>query len=669
MPTLEQLKEVHKRGLADKLPDNARMQYDEALRRGLIGDANGPLASANASINGASGDVAAKQDVNPIWAKMKEMVTGTERTTPEMEQLDEIGNAPELNEMSMSALKASFGLLATGDTEKAKGVISTQIPSATFKEDEKGNTIVNLPSGSYALNKPGISPQDIARLGFGMAAFSPAGKAATIPKEIGKRAAVGSGAAGATELGLQSATEQLGGGPVDAGEVALASAFGGGGQLVGDAVGAGIRALKGKIAEPAKQVIKAGEDAGVPVLTSDVLPSKNIVSNLLKQTGERIPFFGTGGIRAGQQEARERAIKELSEKVAPVLPKDIVDSLVSSANKFKKAAGQRLQSIKSQMDEAGSVPVENINKKIDDIATKLNAPGKIKDTATLDKLATIKQALNEAPQDFSSLRDMRTSIRELVETVDATGRSQLPSATKAQMDGLYKTITNELDNFVGANAGASTLTKYKKADAVYASEAQKLTKSKLKNVLDKADITPETVETMLFSNKPSEIKSLYDALGTEGRNASRAAILGRVLEKAEGNPTKFANEMKKIKESVGVFFKGKSGEDLRGLQNLLATTKRAQEAGVTTPTGQSLQVLLSAGAGGGAVASGMAIPTVTGVVTAGTLARIYESKPVRNMLLKLANTPPGSIKAEKIISEAMPEINAFVQTLRREEEK
>ncbi|MDI4740388.1 hypothetical protein MJN54_35475, partial [Salmonella enterica subsp. enterica serovar Kentucky] len=38
---------------------------------------------------------------------------------------------------------------------------SIQGMGATLRQDEKGNTIVSLPSGDYALNKPGLSPQDL----------------------------------------------------------------------------------------------------------------------------------------------------------------------------------------------------------------------------------------------------------------------------------------------------------------------------------------------------------------------------------------------------------------------------------------------------------------------------------------------------------------------------
>lgn len=76
MPTLEQLKEVHKRGLADKLPANARMQYDEALRRGLIGEQDANRDNPNVSSPSASVPQQQREPVNTLDETVATMVTG-----------------------------------------------------------------------------------------------------------------------------------------------------------------------------------------------------------------------------------------------------------------------------------------------------------------------------------------------------------------------------------------------------------------------------------------------------------------------------------------------------------------------------------------------------------------------------------------------------------------
>lgn len=605
--------------------------------------------------------------------KIQEFFTGSQRMTPEMEQLQEIGDAPELNELSMDSFKTALGLLTTGDTKKIKEIILAQTPDAKFRKDEKGNEIADLPSGSFAINKPGASPQDLIKTAFTLAAFSPAGKLATLPANVGARVGAGVLASGATEGALQAATSAAGA-DLSQGEVikdvAIAGALGGGGQVLGEGIGALGRAAKGKIAPQQQQVIAAGESAGVPVMTTDVNPPKGIIGGLLRQAGERIPIFGTGGKRASQQEARQRATEEFVRLAPKSTPSDIIASLKAQTSKVKKAAGSRIESYIGRMDEGGVVNVSNVTTKIDDITESLTRKGVIKDPATVDQLAAIKQTLEEAPQSFGMLRENRTAIREFVDNIDPAVRKQLPTKTKAQLDGLYREITKSLDDFVLGKEGATSLSRYKKADLVYANEAQKLTKTRIKNVLDKGDMTPEAVETLLFSRKPSEVKLLHDSLSADGRAAARSSIIGRALDKAGGvddlNPTIFTNEMKRLRESVGVFFKGEEGQRVKGLVKLLEATKQAQNAKVVTPTGQSLQVLMGAGAGAGSAGTIGVLPTLAIVATSGGAARVYESKPMRDLLLTLANTPRGSTAFDKAVLKFTPDVLAVLQTANRE---
>ena len=50
----------------------------------------------------------------------------------------------------------------------------------------------------------------------------------------------------------------------------------------------------------------------------------------------------------------------------------------------------------------------------------------------------------------------------------------------------------------------------------------------------------------------------------------------------------------------------------------------------------------------------------------GVLARLYESKPVRNAMLKLANTPKDSSAFERNVSEEMRHVNAVAQCAKSE---
>lgn len=598
----------------------------------------------------------AEQESKGVMGKISDAFTGADRETEQSRSLREIGDAPELNEMSWGAFKASLGLLATGDNEKAKGVIQQNIPSAKFTQDEKGNTIVNLPSGRYMLNAPGFSPQDLARSVAQFGAFTPAGRAATLPGAIG--------GAAATEAALQQTAAELGGGEVSPEEVGLSGAFGGAGKLVGDAIGAGYRYAKGQISPEAKALIQSGEEAGIPVMTSDVIEPTTLAGKLARSAGEKVPLAGTGSTRAAQQEMRESYVSELASKYGTPDYQTVVRSLREQSDKVKSAAGSVLQQTGSKLDDLGEIGTDNTKKAISDAMSELSKPGVIKSADAQSELDQLVKAINEAPQTFSTLKENRTAFRDIVDSFGTGQRSQLPSRAKAMLNRVMSSMTKDMDEAAKKGLTPEEFAKWKKANAVYAEEAAKLTKSKIKNVLDKGEMTPEQVETMLLSRKPSEVNQLYLSLTNEGRQAARAALITKAIDNASRragglNPNALATELNKLGPNIKVFFKGEDRKQVEGLTRLLNSTRRAQEASVETPTGQQLIGLLT-----GAAAITEPLITGTASATAGLAARLYESPQVRNALLRLASVPKGSTQYEQALNETISAIQSSAQTLR-----
>ena len=90
--------------------------------------------------------------------------------------LPEIGEAPELNELSIDSAKRGFAAgLITNEAELANALVS-QTPGAEVVQDPEGRALVKFPSGkTYAVNKPGLSGQDFVQFATRALAFSPAG--------------------------------------------------------------------------------------------------------------------------------------------------------------------------------------------------------------------------------------------------------------------------------------------------------------------------------------------------------------------------------------------------------------------------------------------------------------------------------------------------------------
>lgn len=394
-------------------------------------------------------------------------------------------------------------------------------------------------------------------------------------------------------------------------------------------------------------VIAAGEKTDVPVLTSDIFQPETIVGRMSRQFSERIPGFGTGGKRGEQQTARIQALEALNEATPKVQAADIIENLNASANKTRVAAGKRISDVSTNMDELGAVPVELTVRSIDEAIEKLTRPGKIKNEPLVKELESLKSTLLEADQTFSSMREFRTDARAIGEKVDDKGRSQLRSGDKALLDSVISGVTDDLDSFVLSNTDQRALGRYKAADAIYAEEATKLTRSRLKTVLDKGDVNPELVNNLLFSSSPSQVQLLFKNLDASGRNNARMALIRNALDKSvvkgEFSPEKFTTQLNKNRDNFDVFFRGDARSELDGLKKLMEATGRAGEAGVVTPTGQATQIPLSVGVVGAAsVGEPTAIATLLGAGTLGTVNRIYESAGVRNLLIRLGKAPKRS---------------------------
>lgn len=585
---------------------------------------------------------------------ISDIFTGESRTTPELDALEEIGAAPELNELSLAAFKSSLGLLTTGKTEELKSILSSQLgDKVSFTQDSKGNEIVNLPSGQFALNKPGFSAQDLVRGVFDVASFTPAGRAASIAGVAGRSAL--------TEAVVETAEAGVGGefSPED---VALSGALGGFFKGLGDVVGAGFRALTGKAAS---ETVEAGRAAGIPVFTSDVFQPTTFVGKTAQQTGEKIPIAGTGGLREGQQKARQQAVAEVAERYGQFSYGAIVDSLKVQRNKVKSAAGSILERTGSKLDNTGPIPIDNTLSAVSRAQAELSKPGVIQSTGAIADLKTLSDTIASSPQTFTTLKENRTAFNEIIKGADKAERTQLTSRAKSLLQSVQSAMKSDMDKLAKSSLTPREFNQWQKANRVYASEAQKLTKSRLKNVLDKGDVTPESVATLLFSQKPSEVKSLFQSLTTQGRQNARSAIISKVitdLNKRAGGvtPNSFVSEVKKKGTAFDTFFRGEERKQLNGLLKVLESTRRAQEAAVTTPTGQQL---LGAGT---LAAAATNLPATLGMgLTIGGIARHYESAAVRNALLRLDSIPKGSTQFEQAVAEAVGALNAGAQTARQ----
>ena len=611
--------------------------------------------------------------------KLGSMITGSDRQTRATQELPELQNSGLLDGLDIPPAKAAAvtaALVTMTDPQEIAQTLKALSPEIGIQQDEKGNLIAaNNATGARAvINKPGLTGMDaLQATGIG-AAFAPTGRAASaVGGGVLKQAATLGASSAATQAAIEGG-QALAGGEFNPEEVAAAgiagaavpAVLGAGGSLI-DAAKRGVNVLRGAPAAQS-ELVQAAKSANIPLMTSDVTQPSTFIGKSAQAVGERIPLAGTGGLRATQQEARKVAIQQLGDQYPTPKPSQIIDSLKAQKSRIKQAAGQRYDELLPMVDALGPAPYTKTTQAIDEAIGELSKPGVVSSKEALQELQQFKETLGAAPQTYSTLKENRGALREVVNSYDNQGRSQLPSRAKALMNRVYSAIGNDMNEAATNALNPRDLARLKAADSIYRSEAEKMTRTRLKNVLDKGDLTPEVAENLLFSTKRSEVKSLYDSLDSSGRDAARATVIQRALTKAGGldnpSPEKFISELRRLEAQTGILFKGDQRKQLEGLKQVLAATKRAGEAGVQTSTGQQLYAPIGAAAAGSLIGDFGA--TLAAGASVGAMARAYESPVVRNAMIRIGASPKSEV-SKRLALQLARQLNAGAQSARAQQ--
>lgn len=414
-------------------------------------------------------------------------------------------------------------------------------------------------------------------------------------------------------------------------------------------IGRGITAVRGEISPADQQLLKRAAAADVPVMTSDVVPPKTKLGNQLQGYSEGV-IAGTGPMRAAQQDARTKLVNRFTEKYGDYDPSVVVDSLKSGVAREKSLAKSKLNNLSGRMvgkpvDTSGAI------RAIDGAVNELGKLKGVSDTQTISVLNDYKNAIQEITNGddaFELLDKLRTQFR-----IDVKGdRTVLPSMSQTMVDRVYNSLTNSLSKSIAKGLSPKDASAWRAGKADYAKMATHVTQTRLKNVLNKGDLTPEAVNTIVYGQYGSDIARLYGKLDQKGKDMLRAAYISKIADKVGDSPQKMMTELGKLqKQANGQVFKtvfgGKNGKEIEGMLSILDATKRASEANVVTKTGMTLAPLVRVI--GNLKTGGALLAGETGI---GLMSRVYESPMARNALLRLANTKAGTPAYERALNQA-----------------
>ena len=423
-------------------------------------------------------------------------------------------------------------------------------------------------------------------------------------------------------------------------------------------IGRGITAIKGDIAPEVAKKIATSESMGVTPMTSDVIPPKNAFTRGLTQDAEGA-LLGTGSKRAEQYAKRSQLVKKQLEKYGEYSPSVVVDDLYGSLKSRKDSAGSVIEDITTKM---GDTPVDTSKsiKVIDNVLTRANRLGKVANKDLIRGLSDLREELAKPDIDFGLLRELRSALRESIQG-DAM---VFPNSAKAATDAVERAMGADLRNNAARYLGAGEAARYVKANSDYSNVFNKVLNKRIANNLNKAkkEFTPELINSVVFSRKPSDIKRIWPALSEDGKNAMRAAYISKIAEKAGDSPTKFLTELNKVKSQsdgqiYNTIFSGRHMKELDALHEVLQQTARSDAANVVTQTGQSQANRIRTI--GATATLGATLALEAGF---GAIMRLYESKAARNALLRLANTKAGTPAYERALSNAANAVRPLFAT-------
>lgn len=401
--------------------------------------------------------------------------------------------------------------------------------------------------------------------------------------------------------------------------------------------------------ERVSSIMQASKELDVPVLTTDLFPPESFLGKTAQSISEKLGPLGSGAKRSKQQAARIDAVEAFSEGIELDTP--FAESMVNSLNKKTARTLERAGEIRSQavskLDAFGDFPNQKAVDEINKILEKQSRLGSTANKQLTDELTGFKNELSQ-PTDFSLTKDLRT---QLIKKVKAFSRAE-DTAPAAELQKVKSALDKDMIAFARAKDKPATRA-WLASNRKFAEELGVAKDTEIKRLLQSGEATPEKVMPILKGGKASELNRLHNALGEKGRAAARGALLQQALKDSKffevdinANPDVLATTLNKpnFQQAAKVFFKGKDKNELKGFTRLMNATRKAQSGQALVKTGEQLLVPTAGGAVGASVLGGIlpAAPVVGLAAVGSAIAKTYESKAFRNLLIKLNNTQPGS---------------------------
>lgn len=347
--------------------------------------------------------------------QVADVVTGNLRKTKETQTLPEWTTMPELNEFSAASAKSGLGTLLAPSAEIPK-ILQAQYPGVQARQDEKGNYILRSSKDGkeYAI-PPGLTWGDLPRVLGAFAAFTPAGRATTLP---------GMAAAGAGTQAAIEATQAATGGDFNPGDVAVAGAIPpaaavavrGASSVVGGLREMVQKKLAAKNAAPAQPAAAAAVAPPVaPPITAPAAPPAAVAPPVAPMPPQQLAATATRAA-GGSTRAREVLASQASpdaDTLEAAKRLGIADNLQPdhiTTNQAYRELAQAVKSVPGSTARAAELEgLEAVAKRADDLVTQMGAADDVADLGVRLRgtmQATVTELEGTADNLYAKVRQM-----------------------------------------------------------------------------------------------------------------------------------------------------------------------------------------------------------------------------------------------------------------------
>lgn len=396
----------------------------------------------------------------------------------------------------------------------------------------------------------------------------------------------------------------------------------------------------GELEDGARKLIDAADAEDIPIFFDDI--SDN---NLAAQASVAAEYFGRVGTGRGRKLQGEAAEAAASRWLARVTGDNddfhevIQDGLKNKLRFFQRGMSRRYARVTQKMGDA-EVDTPEFNR----VVEKSIAAEAAKGSRANPEVVNFLTKFRDAPRgNFDQMIEYRSDFND--ELFDFFANTQLGRTSKTALGEAKDALETDLSAFARAQ-GAET--EWRAANNLYQQTVIPFKKSKLKALLNEkssGNFDEASAWRYLAANtagQKTRARKMWQSLDAKGRMGVRRGLLQDAYDAAtrEGqpfSPARFATSLQKRMDTANQFFKGKSGDELRGLVKVMRHIERAGQFAENPPTGNRLFPVALAG---GTVVE----PTVGAGLTGGALAikGLFQTKAGRDALLAVNRATPGS---------------------------